>query len=301
MAPAFDLVFVISENNRGWILDAVCQEVARYFPGTSTMHYGLSPLPEGKSYFFSHWALFVECVRRQRPLRHATTLVFFTHPPSLGRLRNLRLVRSLNHATRILSMSSLHAEAMVRRGVSAERVEVAIPGADPTLFKGHHRATDGMVGLCSAYYPRKSPERILEIVRRMPHRQFLLLGRNWHQAMGTHGLQSLSNFSYVEADYGSYPRYYEQMSVFLSPSQLEGGPIPLLEAMMSNVVPVATRTGFAPDLVDHGRNGFLYDPGAGVEVACDLIDRAFTMETDVRATVEHLTWERYSRQVQDLL
>jgi glycosyltransferase involved in cell wall biosynthesis len=196
-------------------------------------------------------------------------------------------------------MSSLHAEALVRHGLSEDRVAIEIPGSDPEMFQYHERVNDGMVGLCSAYYPRKSPERILAIVRRMPHRQFLLVGKDWDHA--TAEFLSLPNFHYVECPYEAYPNQYARMSVFLSPSRLEGGPIPLLEAMMSNVVPVATRTGFAPDVIEHGRNGFLFEPMEDSSIACELIDRAFSMRTDIRRTVEHLTWERYSKAVESFL
>ena len=54
-----------------------------------------------------------------------------------------------------------------------------------------------------------------------------------------------------------YPDLYSKMDVFVSPSILEGGPVPILESMMSNCVPVASKTGFCPDIINHGQNGFL--------------------------------------------
>ena len=33
--------------------------------------------------------------------------------------------------------------------------------------------------------------------------------------------------------------------------------------MMSNCVPVASKTGFCPDIINHGQNGFLFDINAG--------------------------------------
>jgi glycosyltransferase involved in cell wall biosynthesis len=299
-ARLFDLAFVISPNNRGWILEGICQEIARYFPGSFTMHYGLAPLPKAQAYFFSHWSLFTAGLRQKMSVEGSTTLVWFTHPPSLGRFRMGRLVRALNRATRVVSTSSVHAEWLITLGLEKAKVEVVLPGADPALFLPHDRG-DGAVGLCSAYYPRKSPELIVEIVQRMPDRPFLLLGRGWEQAPEYTELQTFGNFTYVQAPYEQYPQYYRKMDVFLSPSRLEGGPIPLLEAMMCNAVPVATRTGFAPDLIEHGSNGFLYEPDTDAETACALIEQAYGIDADVRKTVEHLTWERFSRTIQMLL
>ena len=291
---------MISPNNRGWILDGICKEIARYFTGTCTLHYIGSPLPRGRAYFFSHWSLFFELAKHDAIPQRARTLVFFTHPPTLGWLRMVRFARSLSRATVVVSMSSVHARGLVRHGLPLRKVKVVLPGVDGSLFASHRRG-NGAVGLCSAYYPRKAPDQVLGIISRMPHRRFLLLGRDWQGAPEFRDMERLSNFEYVEAPYEEYPRYYGQMDVLLSPSRLEGGPIPLLEAMVANVVPVATMTGFAPDIIEHGVNGFLYDVNADVTLPCELIDRAFALTTDVRRTVEHLSWERFSREVESLL
>jgi glycosyltransferase involved in cell wall biosynthesis len=48
-----------------------------------------------------------------------------------------------------------------------------------------------------------------------------------------------------------------QADVLLLPSQLESFGLVALEAMACGVVPVATNVGGLPELVTHGRNGFL--------------------------------------------
>src|SRR5690606_20308965 len=94
-----------------------------------------------------------------------------------------------------------------------------------------------------------------------------------------------------------YPAFYDQLDVFVSPGRVEGGPIPLIEAMMSNVVPVASRTGFAPEVIAHGKTGFVCDTDAAIETICRYIDQAYEIRADVRRTVEHLTWDRFVRQI----
>jgi glycosyltransferase involved in cell wall biosynthesis len=91
------------------------------------------------------------------------------------------------------------------------------------------------------------------------------------------------------------------MDIFVSTAKLEGGPIPLVEAMMCNVVPVASKTGFAPDLIIHGENGFMFDINSSVETICELIEQAYKVKTDVRKTVEKLSWENFSLEFQKLL
>jgi glycosyltransferase involved in cell wall biosynthesis len=189
---------------------------------------------------------------------------------------------------------------MTARGLEATKTEVLLAGADPSLFLGHERR-DGAVGLCTAYYERKDPDRIFRIAQRMPHRRFLLVGRNWNKYPRIAQISKLPNFEYVESPYERYPELYARMDVFLSPARLEGGPVPLLEAMMSNAVPVASRTGFAPDLIKYGLNGYLFDADAPIDDICALIDLAYEHTSDIRETVMDLTWDRLANRVRTWL
>jgi L-malate glycosyltransferase len=49
--------------------------------------------------------------------------------------------------------------------------------------------------------------------------------------------------------------------VLLLPSQLESFGLAALEAMAAEVVPIATRVGGVPEVIDHGRTGYLADVG----------------------------------------
>ncbi|WNZ43985.1 glycosyltransferase [Leptolyngbya boryana CZ1] len=295
----YDLVFVIYAPNRGWILEAISREIAAYFPGKCHFYYSLENLPPAKAYFFAHYSLFPDALAKNPYLRIAKSLIWYTHPKEIS-VSNEALMAALNQATRVICTCSEFERLLISQGLNSQKVTYILGGADPILFQPHLRST-GAVGFCSAYYPRKSPDKILQIIKSMPHRQFLLIGRNWHEYEHFTELSQLPNLSYVEIAYAEYPKYYAQMDVFVSVAQLEGGPIPLIEAMMCNVVPVASRTGFAPDIIRPGENGFLFDVEAPVAEICQLIEQAFLIKTDVRATVENLSWKNFSLAVQSLL
>lgn len=295
----YDLVFVIYESTRGWILEAICKEIAAYFPGKYCYHYSMSSLPPSKAYFFSHYGLFPICLQQNPHIWGAKSIVWYTHPKDIG-ISNHELIDALNKATKVVCTCSEFVKLLNCQGLSSNKTTFVLGGADPEIFKLHQRL-DKAVGFCTAYYPRKSPEKIISIIKMMPQRKFILLGRNWNQYEKFAELIALPNLSYVEAPYADYPSYYAQMDVFVSIAKLEGGPIPLIEAMMCNVVPVASKTGFAPDIITHGNNGFLFDVDSPNEVVCDLIEKAFKVETDVRATVEHLSWKNFSLEIQKLL
>lgn len=294
-----DLVFVVAPTNRGWILEGICREVEQRHPGVTAFHYGNGPLPPGRAYFFTHYMLFQDHMD-DPALNSARSLVWFTHPSWSDRRGRRAVVRSLERCSRLISTSSMHAQTLRTASRSlARKTEVVLPGVDHARFEPHARG-GGAVGLCSAYYARKAPGDVLGLVRALPHRRFRLLGRGWEEAPQFEQLMAQANFEYLEAGFDDYPTFYRTLDVFVSPSVLEGGPIPLLEAMASNVVPVATRTGFAPDLISHGDNGLIVDVGAGVHALADAVERAFALEAEVSSSVAHLTWDRFAERVIDL-
>ena len=74
-----------------------------------------------------------------------------------------------------------------------------------------------------------------------------------------------------------------------------------METVRWNGVPVVSRTGFAPDIIRHGENGFLFDPECSAEEVAALIDKAYETRAEIHRTVEHLSWKNYSLQIQRLL
>lgn len=63
--------------------------------------------------------------------------------------------------------------------------------------------------------------------------------------------------------------WLSQASFFVLPSYVEGVPMGILEAMAWGLPVVSTRVGGIPDVIEHGREGFLLEPGdlAGLQDA----------------------------------
>lgn len=285
----------------GWALDAICRTIVDCAPaGEAEMVVSdAEDFPVADAYFFSHVGFFRDILLRHPWIGSRHNLVFFTHPEEKYGLTREVTAFLLRKADVVVSMSHLFVDGLVRNGVTRSSIGIATVGADPSLFCSHVRGT-GRIGVCSAYRPRKAGERLVEIVRAMHDREFVLCGRHWREWSDFPILDNLPNFTYVELPYSQYPEFYQGLDVFLSVSNLEGGPVPLVEAMMSNVVPVASRTGIAPDIIDHGRNGYLFDVDAPVSVIADLIGEASDLSSDVRPSVEHLTWQRFGLQIHKL-
>lgn len=293
-----DWLFVTPKDSKGWILDAICREIGSRQAGSWEVVYNPKILPEAGVYFFSHYWNYLDHLKRNPHIRRGKSLVWYTHPREIPYSIEEQ-VEGYNQATRVLFTCSEYRELWIGRGVRPEVATVVLGGADQTLFKGHARGS-GCVGLSSSFYERKNPDALFDIVRTVPHRRFRLIGRNWDQYARFDALMALPNFEYVQTDYAGYPAEYATFDVFLSLAMLEGGPIPVLEAMTENIVPVASRTGFCPDLIRHGENGYLFDVGAPSQVIAPLIEAAFAHAGDIRATVTPFTWDRFARNVHGL-
>jgi L-malate glycosyltransferase len=74
---------------------------------------------------------------------------------------------------------------------------------------------------------------------------------------------------------GKQDRVHEKLAVadiMLLPSQLESFGLAALEAMACEVIPIATNAGGLPEVIDHGRTGFMADVGDVDTMAAHAID-----------------------------
>jgi glycosyltransferase involved in cell wall biosynthesis len=283
--------FFVPEKSRGWILEAAFREIAQRLPTSYVFAENYKKLPEADVYFFCHYHFYLSALQINPWLANERCFVWFTHPKESE--IPAETIESLRKTT-VIAMCSKWRNYLIGLGLQSSHVVTVVGAADPSLFQTHPRG-NGKIGFCTAFYERKNPDRILNTIRLLPEFDFVLMGRNWTEYSQFAALQALGNFEYREAKYSEYPNFYRELDVFVSASQLEGGPIPLLEAMMSNVVPVASNTGFAPDVIEHGVNGFLFDADTqDAETLVALIRQAKALTGDIRETVVHYNWENYA-------
>jgi glycosyltransferase involved in cell wall biosynthesis len=294
--PEFDIVYVLPPSHlQGWILDAICREIDTYYDAKSAFVSYPDKLPSSKSYFYSHYAYFRDVLLEQPNVLEGRNILFYTHPKEDLWFSQEELIHSFKYADNIISMSSMYANKLEEQGL--KNVFIEHVGANPKLFLPHNRGK-GAIGFCSSYYLRKNGDCMLEVIKKMPHLQFKLCGRNWEKWERWSELNNCKNFEYLQLSYSDYPKFYESLDVFVSVSKLEGGPIPLLESMMCNVVPVASRIGHAPDIITHNKNGFLFEVDSTVDEICELVEQAITFKVDVSTSVQEFTWQRFSQSVQ---
>lgn len=115
-------------------------------------------------------------------------------------------------------------------------------GAEPKLIKGPDVLAEALIRLAGCHE--------IYVVIPGPARGYL------RRRLSEAGVSHTAPGFVADAE---IPRYYHALDLYVSPSRDEGGPAGVLESMASGVPVIATRVGMAPDLIQHGMNGFLVD------------------------------------------
>lgn len=311
----YDTVFVVNANSKGWILDKICKIIMEasdkncYILYTERNDQLTFTPPPAHEYFFSHYSVAFWSLVKYPELSSSRIGVWFTHFDNGKGISVKELSSFFNTCYKIFTPNSRDKLALEAIGVDKEKLRVILGGADSNFFRAHKRGK-GKVGIVGAYYPRKQPSKIYDVVASMPNTEFMLVapgpndvsnpGILWRNWAGFNALRKLKNFTYIESAYEDFPNHYDNMDIYLSLSELEGGPIPIIEAMMSNAIPIATDTGFARDIMVGETSKYILDVNAPVSKIVELINEAKgNTKLDVRALSAHLGWDNFGREINE--
>jgi len=294
----FDLVIVVPIQNKGWILDGIAKEIVNRHSLSSCIIYSTKSceqLPKSKNILFMHQSLLRKYYHNSLIDPSVSKIsCWYTHSSGEDAEIIQDYTYIFNNIHKVIFTCSTNQECWIHRGVDRTKTVVILGGYDSNLFLPHNRNPNQYIGLCSSYYERKNPMLMFNIIKHMPQYQFMLIGRNWEKFSLFEYLMQNGNLIYKQITYKEYPYYYSKMDVFLSTSYLEGGPIPVLESMASNCFPVVSDTGFASDIIQHGKNGFLFDPNASFEEVIDLIIEAKSLSNvDISSSVQSSSWSSF--------
>lgn len=297
-----DITFVAREADKDWIFGAKVTRLSNFssLKSQTYFHNRLQDLPESKGYFFVFHQYFYRAIRHNPKILSRKNIVMFTHFNFTFSYSKTHVIWCLKKADKVICLNSDVQKKLVSYGLPIEKTQIIHIASNPNFFYPHKRK-HGTIGFCSAFGDRKNPEMVFELVKNLPEREFYLIGRNWENYEKFNELNNLENFTYFNNEaYENYPDLYNKIDIFISPSTLEGGPVPVLEAMLSNCVPIATKTGFCPDVIDHGKNGFLFDLDEDYTKVIELIKKADALKTNIRETVLEYSWENAAKKIDAL-
>jgi glycosyltransferase involved in cell wall biosynthesis len=315
----YDIVFVLNASARGWILERVCREIEK----ASGLHCGwvftefnhhIDYLPPARHYFFAHYVIATHTLASHAATHRATTSVFFTHADFSRGVKAVEMLMAFEHIDHIFCMNSRDRNYLAELGVENGKLHVAIGGVDTSIFVPVDEPGP-YVGFVGGYYERKRPGLMIEVIRANPATKFLLLEGHpdeltnhkilWANSPYAEQLKRLPNLTTVQAYYRDYPMWFAKMYAYISLSLLEGGPIPLLEALASGVYPIVTDTGFSRDVIGSksSKLGRIVSTEVGVSTISHLIRGARSAGDRKRmaALARKFTWQAMANGVFDVM
>jgi len=149
------------------------------------------------------------------------------------------------------------------------------PGPSDELRRAWSLSDDALVvGVTSQLEEKKGHEVLLEALARLATDRLhvAIVGRGSHEAtlkrrVGELGLGEQVHFLGFSRE---LPRLLRSFDLFALPSLSEGFPNTLVEAMATGLACIATDLACIPELLEHGRNGLLVQPGDPAELASAL-------------------------------
>jgi len=251
------------------------------------------PLPKRDSYFFSYITIFEHYLSLNRMRYQDKSIVLYPHNESeMGDLDHQAWV--LNQAYKTYFFCSADARQLISHGLSEQKVEVALCAVDDDcVLDSRITKSPKTIILASRFGPRKGLEMLPILVRAMPDFKFIGLGRGWEDFIEQTGLGRETNFEHYQFSKETRNKYFSEAGIFLSLSNLEGGPVPLIESIAMGCIPIATCTGFAPDVVQDKKNGLLLPLDATPLEVEQAIRLASTMNAN--PVIGFLTWDRITQ------
>lgn len=292
------LCMIVATQNKDTILDRIAHEIGSAFDDT-IYHYETANIPKADHYFVMHYTLLIPVMRQ---LSKGTRIsAFFTHDKGSLSL----YIEFFNQCHSVIAESPEGMSLLASLGVKPELLHFLPEGGDNEAFKPHVRIPDGSILICGTNYlgGRKNPEMIHKIIELIPQRRFLFVGKEWDE------FEDHLNVEVINCSYQDYPKAFNQASVYLSCSLLEGGgPNSLIEAMHANLVSVVSDTGNAHQYIVDGYNGFIFPQGAEANIVVDLIEQAYKLQpqnaipyADIWQTVSQHTWNKYSLNMKEII
>jgi glycosyltransferase involved in cell wall biosynthesis len=198
-------------------------------------------------------------------------------PKSIGYTLRTALARRsglfLSHVSRFICLTNFQREIHIREGVPADRM-VVIPNPAPELphapsspLPAPSPALSPHVGYVGRVSPEKDVPTLLEAARRLPNIPFKVAGSYWRmKELVSQAPPNVEFLDHLDAE-GLCQFYTGTRLLAFATRCYENFPTVLLEAMVRGVPIVCTRIGGLPEIVEHDRNGLLYEPGKADDLA----------------------------------
>lgn len=204
-----------------------------------------------------------------------------TEAYNLGRNRWIGLLdRLLRRAQLITVPGPIMGDALVARNYDAGRIQVLPHSIDTDSFRppSEDSERDIDVLFVGALIERKQVDRLVaaipDVTASRGPTSVCIVGDGQARSSLEDQVERLQLGSSIEfVGYQASPAaWFRRSRAIVISSWWEGFPFVLVEAMCSGAVPVSTKVGSIPDIIDHGHNGLLLDSDQPATIAACLLE-----------------------------
>ena len=245
---------------------------------------------------FLHQGLFFKYEIATKCLDNSQSIVLFFHYRNKQEVEFLKQSKVIS----IICQSSQGKKDLITNGVAEDKIFVINTGIDTHLFSFKKNENSTIkIGVVGSAAERKGLHILPTIIDYMSHVEWVIIGNEWKKYC-----TNLHNVSFLDSsNYDKFPSMYKKFDIFFCPSFVEGGPVPLMEAMFCGHSCVMSNTGMANDLITHGKNGHIYNVGDISNAICliELLlnNKLLRRETGIKAheTVNEMSWNNYGTNI----
>ena len=312
----YDVVFVAHSSAKNWILEKICKVIASNTGLRSSIVFSHKngklnfKLPSSRAYFFAHFSIAYWTIKNTPNLRNSKLFFWFTHPNFNKNFTLAQFSELINWSDKIFCTNSKLKDFVDIISEDEKKSHCIFGGFDKSFFDCRRGASS--ILLVSGFYERKNPNEIIEVIKHLKNRSFIMAaphpdeinntGILWQNSPYWDELKELKNLQIISVKNENLPLIYQKCKWFLSLSVLEGGPIPLLEAMAAGLIPMATNTGFAEDIIKHSENGYILDKSKSLKNQIGEVLNKEDIAVDViKLSVKDYSWENFGRKIANIV
>ena len=200
----FKIELIIAD--RGWILEKIAKEIEKQCPASWEMRIATEPTDWGDLHFFIPYS-------KQPETKPPLSVCFFTHQEDVEPAHQA-FIDQAKRADYCVSMSDKYTRVLESHGVKG--VRTIETGVDLKAFDV--RLQIGIVG--RTYHTGRKGEDLVEQCMDLKNIEFLFTGSGWPGPS-------------VHLGDSELPSFFNKLDYLLIPSRIEGGPVPLMEALAS--------------------------------------------------------------------
>jgi glycosyltransferase involved in cell wall biosynthesis len=250
---------IIDPGHSGWILGGLFQEISEFnseFFSEPVKIYNLRNIRVVKSIilvlsltlkkspiFFSSITP-LQNYLKMNPFRTNTKILWYTH---FEEVPDKKIIKIINKCNLVFVHSEKLRDTLISLGVTSKIVSM-VGAINASYFRVIPTAGERIAWIGTAV-SRKNPEILLKFAEQNLDLKFKILGKNWKDYEKFYRFNQLPNVEYVEIHKQIKSHDLDTCSHFLMLSSAEGGPMSLLEALASGLIPICTSVGIAPELL----------------------------------------------------